>query len=488
MPWLTKSRFTSGLQCPKRLWNELHEPLELPVADAVTFVNGRRIDQLVQEFAPGTVISRERGMPQAIAETARAWQRPGDQVLYQPAFRVGDLAVIADILRRKGNRATLIEVKSSTSVKAVHLADVGFQTLVLRAARVPVERVLLAHVDGQFVLRRIGNYEGLIREVDVTGEVEAQLPDIAESAARLKEVMASTTRPQVPMGAQCTRPFQCPFMARCTAERGPLPKYPVELLPHGGETVDALLIAGHLDLMQVPAELLTSELHQRVHQATVTGRPYFDAGATAKLRECTFPRGYLDFETIGLAIPELLGTRPYQPLPFQFSLHVERSAGEIEHTEYLAIDSFGDFEALARALLQGLPDRGPLFAYNAPFERGVMEGLAERVPALALELKDAAGRLEDLLPVTRAAYYHRDMKGSWSIKAVLRTIAASLDYERLAEVKEAGAAQLAFLELRAGTLTPARAAVLRQALLEYCKRDTWGLVVLKRFLCEEALE
>jgi len=82
MPWLTKSRFTSGLQCPKRLWNELHEPLELPVADAVAFVNGRRIDQLVQEFAAGTVISRERGMPQAIAETARAWQRPGDQVLY----------------------------------------------------------------------------------------------------------------------------------------------------------------------------------------------------------------------------------------------------------------------------------------------------------------------------------------------------------------------------------------------------------------------
>ncbi len=432
---------------------------------------------------PGLWCHAMRGMPAAIAATARLMRRPEVDVLYQPAFRAGNLAVIADVLRRSPQHATLIEVKSSTGIKPVHLADVGFQTLVLRAARVPVERVLLAHVNGQFVLRRAGDYEGLIQEVDVTNEVEAQLPNIAESAAELLEVMASRQRPVVAMGRHCSSPYECPFTARCTRERGALPVFPVQVLPRGGATIEALLAAGHTDLLQVPAELLSVELHQRVHQATVSGTAYFNEAVTAKLRECGYPRAYLDFETIGLAIPELLGTRPYQPLPFQFSLHVERSAALIEHTGYLAIESFGDLAALARSLLQAVPESGPVFAYNAPFERGVLEALAERLPDLAAGLMDVAGRLDDLLPVTRAAYYHRDMKGSWSIKAVLPTIAPHLAYDGLEEVQEAGAAQLAFLQLREGRLPPARDAALRRGLLEYCKRDTWGLVVLKRFLC-----
>jgi hypothetical protein len=488
MPWLTKSRFTSGLQCPKRLWNEVHAPLEQPMADNVAFVNGRQIDQLVQKLRPGVVVSRDRGMPAAIAETARLMRQPEVTVLYQPAFRAGDQAVIADVLRRSAHRATLVEVKSSTGVKPQHIADVGFQTLVLRAARVPVDRVTLAHVDSRFVLRKPGDYDGLIAEVDVTNEVEAELPGIAESAAALQGVLASRAPPSIAMGPQCQSPYECPFVDRCTREQGAPPEFPVELLPRGGQAIDSLRQAGYADLTEVPAELLTGELHQRVHQATVSAQPYFDAGATVQLREYPCPRAYLDFEAIGLAVPELVGTRPYQMLPFQFSLHVERSPTQIEHSEFLAIESFGDFRAMAQALLQAVPDSGPVFAYHAPFEHGVLDDLAERVPELASGLKEVAGRLIDLLPVTRAAYYHRDMKGSWSIKAVLPTIAPALDYRELEDVQEAGAAQLAFLQLHEGKLPPSRDAALRRALLEYCKRDTWGLVVLRRFLCDEELE
>ena len=487
MAWLTKSRFTSGLQCAKRLWNEVHEPLEQPLADSVAFINGREVDRLVQTLQPGAVISRDKGMPAAIAETARLMRNPDPPVLYQPAFRAGDLAVIADVLRRSPQRATLVEVKSSTGVKSIHIHDVGFQTLVLRNARVPVDRVILAHVDSHFVLRRSGDYEGLIAEEDVTNEVEAALPGIAESAAALQGVMASRARPVVPMGPQCTDPYECPFIERCTKERGAVPEFPVGLLPRGGKAVEALVAAGYADLQRVPAELLTGEIHLRVHQATVTGEAYFDAGATAALHELSYPMAYLDFETIGIAIPEIVGTRPYEPLPFQFSVHVERTAAEVNHAEYLAIESFGDFRAMAQALLASLPDSGPVFAYNAPFERRVLDDLADRLPELAAGLRQVAERLVDLLPITRSAYYHRDMKGSWSIKAVLPTIAPQLDYEGLGEVQEAGGAQLAFMQLRSGKLTPARREALKAALLEYCGRDSWALVVLRRFLCGEAL-
>jgi hypothetical protein len=164
-------------------------------------------------------------------------------------------------------------------------------------------------------------------------------------------------------------------------------------------------------------------------------------------------------------------------------VHVENAPDDVRHAQYLAIESFGDFEALARALIAVLPAQGPIFAYNSGFEERVLLRLAELVPGQAAALRALAERLVDLLPITRAAYYHRDMRGSWSIKKVIPTIAPELSYEQLDEVREGDGAQCAFLELRSATVKPERERELRAALLKYCRHDTWVMVILRRFLC-----
>jgi len=486
MAWLTKSRFMSGRQCPKRLWFEVHEPLDEKPLETMPLINGRMFDDLVRTLHPGTVISRERGMPAAIAETARVMSAGAAPILYQPAFRFGDLAVIADVLRRQKHEFALVEVKASTQVKDEHIPDAAFQALVLRGVKIPLTRVFVGHVDNQFLLERAGDYAGLLTEVDVTDRVEAIVPEVADNAKALQGVMASTRVPAIAMGPQCLSPYECPFIPRCSRERGPIAEYPIDLLPRGARAAQALAAAGYLDLRDVPADRITGDLHRRVHAATVTGVAYLDVAATAGLRALPFPRAYLDFETISQAVPEIIGTHPYEQLPFQWSLHVEASPANLWSAEYLAIESFGDFAALARSLLKAVPATGPVFAYNAAFERAVLEGLADRLPEHSQALLAVAERLLDLLPITKDAYYHRDMKGSWSIKAVLPTIAPELDYDELKDVQESGAAQLAFVELRAAGLSKERRERLTQALREYCRRDTLGLVMLRRFLCGES--
>jgi hypothetical protein len=487
MAWLTKSHFLAGLQCPKRLWFEVHAPLEERAPASVAQLNGRAVDQLLQRLLPGTIVERSQGLPAAIAETRGLLQRGAPPMLYQPAFRAGNRAVIADVLQTRGAGATLIEVKSATSLKPEHVPDVSFQTLVLRAAGIDVDRVLLTHINAQFELLRAGDYEGLLIEQDLTSEVEALLPQVESLAVESEQIMASDQMPRIAMGAQCTRPHACPFIARCTAQQGAGAEYPIELLPRGGKIVPALRAEGYSDLMQVPTGRLKGAVHQRVHAATLSGSVYFDAVATQALRRLSYPLSYLDFETIGLAVPELLGTHPYEPWPFQWSLHVEEAPGELRHAEYLAPAELADLTRLAGALLRAVPDSGAVFAYNASFEKGVLLRMAERVPAHANALRELSARLIDLLPVTRAAYYHRDMRGSWSIKAVLPTLVPELDYGNLSEVQEGDGAQRALLELRAGDLSAPRRAALEQALRRYCERDTWALVVLRRFLCGEAL-
>lgn len=425
-------------------------------------------------------------MPAAIAETARMLAKGTDapSTLYQPAFRAGDLAVIADVLRRRANEFELVEVKATTQVKESHLPDAAFQALVLQKANIRVGRVSIGHVNNQFVLKRAGDYDGLLVEEDITDAVKDYLPEAAAKASDYQQVMASRSVPSVNTGPQCMSPYECPFLARCTVGKE-TPKYPVNLLPRGGKTLEALMANGYSDLREVPIERLTSPMHRRVHEATMTGAAYFDASVAAELRQMPLPYAYLDFETINFSVPEVIGTRPYEQVPFQWSVHVELSPTEIRHHEYLAIESFGDFEAMARALIAAIPSEGPIFAYNASFEAAVLNSLADRLPHQASALRRLADRLVDLLPITREAYYHRDMQGSWSIKDVMSTIHPEMGYERLDEVQEGGAAQLAFLELRDSHVSPERAQILRSALLRYCAHDTWVMVVLRRFLCGE---
>ncbi len=143
--------------------------------------------------------------------------------------------------------------------------------------------------------------------------------------------------------------------------------------------------------------------------------------------------------------------------------------------EYVVGQS-GDGAAF-RCLIATLGEHGPVFVYNLGFEGGCLRQLAEAYPDLATSLLAIRERMVDLLPLARNHYYHPDMQGSWSIKAVLPTVAPDLAYEALA-VQHGDMAQQAYLELIEPGITPERREELRQGLLAYCGLDTLALVRL----------
>jgi hypothetical protein len=255
MPWLTKFRFLSGLQCRLRLWFEIHQPIEEEVEPGVAILQGRSFDEAVRRMHPGVVISREKGMPAVTAETLRslALGDSAPQVMYQPAFRSEDLTFIADILRRAGDGFELTEVKASTGVKERHIPDAAFQALVLGRFGVATRRVFIGHVNNWFVLERLGDYDGLLVEPDVTDEVMAYLPTAAALVDDLRIVMGDPVAPVVEVGSHCVTPYECPFFGRCHGAQPAGADYPVESLPRGGKMMQALIDEGYEDLRQAPS-------------------------------------------------------------------------------------------------------------------------------------------------------------------------------------------------------------------------------------------
>jgi hypothetical protein len=230
----------------------------------------------------------------------------------------------------------------------------------------------------------------------------------------------------------------------------------------------------------VPASEISGQDHERIHRVTRQGEPELLPGAKAFVDELPYPRFHLDFETIGPAIPIWPGTRPYQALPIQWSCHIERSGSVVEHKEFLDLSGEPPMRNLAEQMIRDLETTGPVLMYTE-YERRIIVGLAGMFPDLAEELQAIVDRLVDLKPVTKANYYHPDMLGSWSIKAVLPTIAPDMDYELLEGIKVGTDASSAYLEAIDPQTSMERREDIRANLLRYCRHDTEAMLRLVQF-------
>lgn len=474
MAGLSKSRLIAWRQCPKRLWLQINQP-DLVVwntAQSARMESGNRIGEVARDLWPGGVLIEGEDLSRNLSDTRAALA--AGKPIFEATFQHEGALIRADLLMPEEGGYRLAEVKSSTSVKPYHLADAAIQAWVARQSGIPLSRVEIAHIDNRFVYPGGGDYRGLFRHVDVTEDIaplEAQVPEwIAGARATL-----AGAKPECAPGDHCHDPFDCPFLDHCCPPEENPPKFPVESLPHGKKLAATLRAEGYADLRDVPLERLTNPNHLRVWQIIQTGEPELRPAAGQELRALPFPRYYLDFETYQFTVPEWPGTRPYAQMPFQWSCHIEDADHALTHAAFLGDGSGDPRREFAKTMLETVGTAGPVMVYNAGFERTRILELAQDFQDLAPGLEAMVARLYDLLPLARVNYYHPDMQGSWSIKAVLPTIAPDLAYDGL-EVANGGMAQEAFAEIMHPDTTPERRGQLRDALLQYCQRDTLGMV------------
>ena len=402
----------------------------------------------------------------------------GDVLLFEPAFSASGGAVRCDILERRQGQWTLTEVKGAGGAKDHHLLDLAFQTWVLRAAGVHVERSILQLVDTSYVHPGGDDYTGIFKSVDLTREVAELLPKLPEMLGVCDGVLRGP-EPAMRVGAHCDMPWPCAFYDHCAQGE---PEYPVSLLKIRRKAfLAASEEGGWLDVRDVPEADVGEGRPLQIWMGTVSSTPVVNPDAARALASHPYPRYFLDFETYGPAIPRWKGTRPYQAIPFQWSCHVQGRAGDVEHREFLDVTGADPVRPAAEALIDALGDSGPIFEYT-DYEGRTIEGMIRSCPDLEAPLRAIRERLVDLHPVTKSAYYHRDMRGSWSLKAVLPTIAPDLDYANLGEIQDGGAAAEAYEVLADPATDPARRAALDRDLRAYCRRDTEGLMRLAGFL------
>jgi len=473
---LSKSKYLTGLQCPKYLWMQIHEPKRIPGTDAITqyiFDQGHVVGEYAKKLFPDGIDILHDGFMDNIATTKKLLveRKP----LFEAGILSGRIYCRLDMLNPVNeDEWDIIEIKSGTSVKEVYIDDVSFQKFCCQKAGLEIRNCKLGYINRQYVKNgEIDPRELFILE-DISTQVEEMSEGIEERVFSLLEVISNKACPEMAIGQHCLAPYECPLRMECW---GFLPENSVFDL-RGGKTKQFFLYEqGIISIKDIPNNILLSRQQQIQKECVTTGSVHVEKEEIRRfLNKLKYPLYYLDFETVAPAIPVYDGTRPYQDMPFQFSLHIVESEGsEPTHHSFLAEGTDDPRPRILRELQRLLGSEGSIIAYNAGFEEGVLKGLVEAFPEYTGWLEGILTRMVDLLfPFTNFHYYNASQKDTASLKKVLPAVTGK-GYEEMG-IGAGMDASIAYGKIMYGNATEQEIARVRADLLKYCKMDTEGMV------------
>jgi predicted RecB family nuclease len=485
VPTLSKSRFLAGLQCHLRLWYQCYERElipEVPPAQQAIFDAGHEVGELATQLYPAGVLieapyyRHER----AVQSTLKAMQDPRVKAIYEAAFMFDGVRIRADILERAQNETwNLVEVKSSTSVKAVYYADVAVQHYVLEGCGVKIGRVGILHINNQYVydgqnldLNSLFSFEDL---TELSLSLQLEIPDQLD---KLKSMLAKEGAPVVQPSRHCHKPYDCEFWNHCTRDMPEFWVYDINSI--GQEKLEELSGMGIQAIGDIPETFPLSQIQDRIRLSVTDQREFISDQLEAELKDMEFPIHFLDFETIGLAIPRYADTRPYQTIPFQWSDHTLLEDGKLDHREYLCIEDKDPREEFTSSLLDAVGTGGSIVIYTS-YETGVLKSLSEHFPRYAEALQSVIERFVDLYAIIRRNYYHPKFFGSFSLKYVLPALVPEMSYENLA-IREGMQASLDYLRMIDPETPRHEKTGIKRDLLIYCGQDTLAMVKIRHEL------
>ena len=473
--YLSKSLFIRGLQCHKSLYLKKHQPdlAEAPSEDQqARMESGQESGILAQNLFPGGIEIPYEGLTydEQLVKTDEAVK--AGHTIYEGAFRYDNIFVKVDILHKGVNGWELYEIKGSTQVKEYHTNDLALQYYVLKNAGISVSKACLVHINNQYIRNGEIEVDKLFTSEDLTDLVQGKEGFVREEIAKMREMLNGDV-PQIDIGSYCDDPYPCDFGGHCWKH---IPEGSVfDLAGSGADRYD-LYYSGIKRLTDIPTDILPNSQRIQVECARNKSSIIDKEQVREFLSKLWYPLYFLDFETFMPAIPPYDGMSPYQQMPFQYSLYVQKSEGSpLEHYEYLAQPNADPRRELIEKLLHEIPKGSCGLAYNSSFEVNRLNELAAWCPEYKNNIAEITQNMIDLAAPFRSKHvYSWEMGGSYSQKAVLPALVPELSYDGM-EVADGGMAMDAYFQMCTSE-DQEEINRIRTALLEYCKLDTLGMV------------
>lgn len=481
--YLSKSRYCKAVQCKKIIWLKKYKPeYAIQKAKDTVLNNGTAVGQLAKElFGKYEDIEFNEKLDIMIKQTQELLNNKPN-IITEASFNYNNNFCSVDILKNNLDGIEIYEVKSSTEISDIYLDDVAYQYYILNNLGFNIKKTCIVYINNKYIRQEELDLNKLFNIEDVTEITKTKKQEIKNNIYELNKYMEENkeNEPKDDIGIKCFKPYECEFWEYCTRN---LPK-PNVFDIKGGMHLDKKFekyYEGKISFEDLQNENLNPKYLEQIEFELNDLQSKIDKEEIKEImKSLKYPLYFLDYETYQVAIPEINGTKPYQQLPFQYSLHIIKEEGaEIEHREFLADINDEDFiRHFAESLIKDIPDNGSVIIYNKAFEPARNREIAKMYPDLEDELERINRNMVDFLePFKQRKYYTKEMQGSASIKYVLPALYPNdpeLDYHNLPVVHNGGEASEAFLSLKEKSKEEQEK--IRQGLLVYCKLDTYAMV------------
>ncbi len=480
---LSKSKYCQCVQCKKIFWlGKYKKECASSVDKTVLFETGHKVGELAKGlFGDYEDVPFDITLTPMIEKTEELLQNKPN-IITEASFSYDNNFCSVDILKNDEDGVEIYEVKSSTGVKDIYLDDASYQCYVLSNLGLNVKKVAIVHINNKYIREKELDLNQLFKVEDITDIAISKQSEIRNNIEQINEFMKEhdeQNEPDMGIGVHCFNPYLCDFWDYCTKD---LPK-PNVFDVKGMQIPDKFknYNEGKISFEDLANEDINLKFLEQIDFEINDKEPKIEKEAIKEfLDSLKYPLYFIDYESCQHAIPEIEGTRAYQQLPFQYSLHILKEEGaELEHKEFLGeIDDKDIVRHFAESMIKDISEDGSVIVYNKTFEATRNKEIGQMYPDLKGDMERINTNMLDLMiPFKNRNYYAKEMKGSHSLKFVLPALYPDdpqLDYHNLPLIHDGGEASQAFLNLKDKSKEDQEE--IREGLLEYCKLDTLAMV------------
>ena len=476
---LTKSRFMSGLKCDLLLWNQYHSentmhysPKNESNLHRMNIQNDSVLLFARSLYPDGIEVSKKSNMYSAHHTTQKLIKER--KTIYNASFLSSEYFSKTDILvpSTQDDSWEIIEIKSSINIKRDNVKSLSFQLHVAKLCGLQINNCSILNINPDYVYDGNLAISQFFVKTSLTDKIKFAQEEFHRQLEYLKGLIKKTEVPQMNHEYSCSSPKNC-NLKTCWKDLG---DGDIFNLREGGDLVSKLYKSGIHYLKDIPndTELSTSQKIQIEAERNKT--PYLQEEKLKNFVDSLqYPLYFLDFETVNPALPLYNKTKPYQHVPFLYSLHVQETP-DLPLQHYSFIDSGKQdprLNILAELSKLILPI-GTIVCYNDTFEKRCLRESVQLFPEYSDWYSSINENFKDLSdPFKYFYYYHPNQNGSASLKAVLPAL-TGLDYKELG-INDGNMANLEFLRAKTMNLPQEEIEGIYQFLLDYCKMDTYAM-------------
>lgn len=489
MKTLSKSDYMLFLKHPAWLWLKKYDKSKLPeIGEGLQarFDEGNLFESYAEKLFPNAVKlgyktdgDFDGNKYNALPSLTKKEIEKGTGVILQGRFEIDGLTFIFDVLERVGDKTfDLYEIKSSTSEKPEHIPDLAFQTIVTEKMGITIRNLYVLHVNNEYVRKGDIDPKKITSKKDVTEDVRECIPETLSNIEKAFKVVSLSNMPDT-SPRYLNQGSMDEWLEVFRLINVDLPEYSIYDLCGLTAKKAGLLEDMGVELMKdIPVDFELTDRQLQQIMAIKTGKQHIDKNEIKNfLDKFEYPLHFFDYETFSGVIPAFDGIKPYQQVPFQYSLHIlEKPDGELVHKEYLHTENSDPTLLIVQQMQKDFEGKGTILCWHDSFEKARNNELAEMHPEYKAFLFNLNDRIIDLkIPFSKGYFVDKDFFGSASLKTVAPVLVKKPSYTDL-EINNGVLAQGIWMEtiLNGGNKETKNEII--SDLRKYCTLDTFIMV------------